>query len=117
MTMEEALRVLGEVTYKPGYKLVYEQRGEHRIELELHINKLKDADKWSLFPRLKWWNRPTVNIHFHGCVIDARNYSWPGGLLHHVVDFLDRWERHETREWFRWEGAKVFDLHKEEYDG
>lgn len=98
----EANEILAQVRYKAGYYLHWDWPFKDHAVIRV------------------WWTfqRPDVNqperetLGRSGDVLVDLQEATPEGLLRQVFGMTLRLEEHEAREWFHFEGLRMFDPHK-----
>lgn len=104
----DALKYLGRMTYKPGYKFScwVEDTNRPTMEQVIVLNlvvPVPDSTRADQKPvSIVFTNRESVHNVIH---------SGPMYLLSRVQHFFLLWERHEMDEWFRFDGVMVRDPH------
>ena len=100
MTLDTAKKLVKRCRYKPGWTLSasYSPVGADLVRLEAR-STFPDADA----------QQPTATLEFFEDVQLAQQQ--PVGLLFALLRLLEMAERHELREWFTFDGAKLSDPH------
>jgi hypothetical protein len=98
MTLDAMQDILDRVTYKPGVKFYLELRGQ-QIRLGLHT-PITDTEPGAF--------GETLNLDYQIFPEYIQNETQFLGTLQELIT---RWERHESAEWLRLDGVKVWHPH------
>lgn len=100
MTYYETKAALAKVTYKPGWKFAIVDHGVNSFALAISFEQIDtyNPDR-------------TIKVGFHEPIYRGALVSIEA-FQHWIITLIDKIERHEAREWFRYDGVMIFDPHK-----
>ncbi|AHC30564.1 hypothetical protein CC53_gp147 [Rhizobium phage vB_RleS_L338C] len=108
MTNEEILEIISQVTYKPGWKVLFGIDGE-------------DTDNPRAFAQISVDG--TTEASLDACARDGTRTPWKGSkrffspymcrqeIVGACFGLIQDAESHEMREWFRYRGASIYNPH------
>lgn len=103
MTYEQFVTILGKIKYKEGWKIKPRDLGNGFFEFTWYWtapNTKVNSESW----------RPTLNVMGVPRIIDPSYWS-EDGLVKMAFEEVISCELHEVREFFRYEGVRIFNPH------
>ena len=103
MNIQEALSVMAQVTYKPGWRIEYAQQSSVHLTIKLLAPPWPDTMQMGGIVELEFFN--TFNVAL------MRNR---GKLLKAIRRLCHQAECHEADEWLKYQGVMVHNPHVKE---
>lgn len=91
--------VMRRIQYKPGYGLAM-QEADKQLFIYIYVKDMADAD-----------GEVDTITRVNGQRVHIRKYAFETEILHAYWLAVQRFEAHESNDWFKFEGKRIIDEH------